>query len=970
MGTMNGTLDVELQYGDDGAGFVHLDNMKDNGPLAGSWMGWNLFTGMTVEAGRFMVIKFRIGENGLGQNFLKFYTGTSQGVKNEGQGLAIKASEDGQWHTVVVDVYTRIGDPTLNMIANASGKFEYKEFQIRPFSNAQTKTEPDDWMDIAYIAFCDQLSDLPGFVSDETYEWSVSDKEHIVRDTASGGDDEIPEIEYDPNLPVVSEHKITETSRDNGDGTVTYTYSCSHCEEITITKTVSSTLGTYISTDYINSAAKVYFQMSAHQIDSDGARAYTRFLGDDKIGQAIWMRNQKDCDKNTLSGEAFEGLELNVGKGRYMLIKARTNRPEQSLQIVLSTTEKNSPTAIWSEGQEGTYDIDGKPLVAGATYATETGYNSVTLPFNLTKSSEWAVYVIDLESALPEYYVENAEGNYILDTFYFHIPEFTSATYIDVEHIMFLEKWEDVDKATDFDKVVKVTGNNGEGSIVDAVNGACAAHTGVLQTVDGKYVVVCGSCGVQIADYGVSTDKVGAFLPAEHLLSNGGVVGSFDRDYMVEDGVSFVRISNSKTNGVENGNWTGFTPIQTSGTENKGRYVVMKFRIGENGLGQSVLQCYASTVANALKAETFVSMKISEDNQWHTVVIDLATRIKDPANYFQPDTDGSYYLRYFQIRPFSIAQDRTQKDDYMDISYIAVVDDLAKLKDVVKEETYEWSVSETVSQIRNTADNSCFTHSIVETVVGNTYTYKCSSCSKVNITKTIPDSVKKYIGAGSIATGAVVYYNVNGTTNRGYGTIGIGDEPYTVTHGTNGGESQILWVRSEADYTATSGDPAKPEYNFSVGSADKLVIRARTSSTTEKFRIDISTTGKNGNGYVAPSEGVSEVKPTTQGYVSVYVPIEKMADEGDGWATYVVDLAAVIPDYYVAVGGEYVIDTFYFHFEPLAVNTNVDVAYVAFVDGDWAEIDELVDETVVYNITKNTGEFTKVNVSDGSAVTE
>ena len=85
------------------------------------------------------------------------------------------------------------------------------------------------------------------------------------------------------------------------------------------------------------------------------------------------------------------------------------------------------------------------------------------------------------------------------------------------------------------------------------------------------------------------------------------------------------------------------------------------------------------------------------------------------------------------------------------------------------------------------------------------------------------------------------------------------------------------------------------------------------------------------------------------------------------WVTYVVDLSAVCADYYKKVDGQdfYEIDTFYFH-----VQGSNDIAYVAFVEGGWAEIDALVEEDVVTEISAvgsakaTVGKL--VNVADGS----
>ena len=71
--------------------------------------------------------------------------------------------------------------------------------------------------------------------------------------------------------------------------------------------------------------------------------------------------------------------------------------------------------------------------------------------------------------------------------------------------------------------------------------------------------------------------------------------------------------------------------------------------------------------------------------------------------------------------------------------------------------------------------------------------------------------------------------------------------------------------------------------------------------------------------------------------------------EADGeWVTYVIDLEAVCGEYYAKAEGQgyYDVDTFYFHNAG-----NSEIAYAAFVEGDWSAIDALVEETEVVEIT-------------------
>ena len=147
--------------------------------------------------------------------------------------------------------------------------------------------------------------------------------------------------------------------------------------------------------------------------------------------------------------------------------------------------------------------------------------------------------------------------------------------------------------------------------------------------------------------------------------------------------------------------WFGVTHINSQSSSVTGRYMVIKLRIGENGLGQSQLKLYISTVFNGLSEGAGVSIKVSEDGQWHTIVVDLATRVKNPDGYFAAE-DGVYHVRYFQMRPFSNNQGGAQADDYMDISYIAFCDSLDDIKDVAGE-SYEWSESATSNVIKSAA---------------------------------------------------------------------------------------------------------------------------------------------------------------------------------------------------------------------------------------------------------------------------
>ena len=139
----------------------------------------------TSTGERYVVIKFRIGKNGLGQTTLQFYapSNLASGQNYGHAGFAVAAAEDNEWHTVVIDLAARVAEGGYN--ADADGNYDLKSLYLRPYGNKQAAAieSKNAYMDIAYIAICDELSDVSALVGEETYEWSVSNSENEIRNT-------------------------------------------------------------------------------------------------------------------------------------------------------------------------------------------------------------------------------------------------------------------------------------------------------------------------------------------------------------------------------------------------------------------------------------------------------------------------------------------------------------------------------------------------------------------------------------------------------------------------------------------------------------------------------------------------------------------------------------------------------------------------------------------------------------------
>ena len=178
-------------YSNMGSSVTHTDNNFDhNGPeymrltnITSSSSQMVLSSSSTGE--RYIVIKFRVGKNGLGQTTMQFYAPSNlSSSQNYGHaGFAVSVSEDGEWHTVVIDLAARVAAGGYNTDEN--GEYNLSSLYVRPYGNKQAAAVESKTahVDIAYIAICDELSDISGLVGEDTYEWSVSSTENEIRST-------------------------------------------------------------------------------------------------------------------------------------------------------------------------------------------------------------------------------------------------------------------------------------------------------------------------------------------------------------------------------------------------------------------------------------------------------------------------------------------------------------------------------------------------------------------------------------------------------------------------------------------------------------------------------------------------------------------------------------------------------------------------------------------------------------------
>ncbi len=136
----------------------------------------------------------------------------------------------------------------------------------------------------------------------------------------------------------------------------------------------------------------------------------------------------------------------------------------------------------------------------------------------------------------------------------------------------------------------------------------------------------------------------------------------------------------------------------TSASTVTGQYLVIKYRVGENGLGQKKITIYAGTENNgpttdAELIELYVGDGTTiEDGTWHIAIInmDTAAGIGKTNDCFKAGDDGLYRAKFVSLRPFFTGQAGGDESDYMDIEFAAVCDSLEKAEALIGSGSYDY----------------------------------------------------------------------------------------------------------------------------------------------------------------------------------------------------------------------------------------------------------------------------------------
>lgn len=415
------------------------DAMKVNNNVYISFSGYQNSSG-SVETGRYLVLKYRIGKNGLGQEKLMFYTGTeATSATGEHQNLTIGVSEDNEWHIAVIDIKAFMDAKTDSGYKAADdGKYYAKFLDIRPFSgvissgsgeNRVIYSDENDYTDIAYMAFCNELSDIAVLVGVNSVDF-YTEQSGYTGDPATG--------------ECVGAHvKATETISTNESDDTVLTYTCARCGYST-TKTVSKDVNKYFAP--MRDIKTIY---NPYNWNHTGNGRPSNASLDGENGYVTFYHDAINHRKNAASQFIFSRLKftednvrsVDVGSAKFYVVKLRIRGYSNVSYITLQLGTKYSVSSGKTDGNIASIELN------------EASY---------LKDNEWCTLIIPIDELMSKGWESNDNGTYTVSHHQYTIG-FKSAdvtTYVDLGYIAFVDTLDEAVSVVDTDTYGLMTGNN------------------------------------------------------------------------------------------------------------------------------------------------------------------------------------------------------------------------------------------------------------------------------------------------------------------------------------------------------------------------------------------------------------------------------------------------------------------------------------------------------------------------------
>lgn len=917
-----------------------------------------------IESGKYLVMKLRLPASQSG-----FTVSIKSACASKSYNMTFSELRPG-WVTVIVDMTkaASVGNDgaLAGYHADSNGEYYLAELVLN------CRVQAEESLDIAYVMICDTLDEANSFATNEKqvylYEDIHSEAPTFINRpcTDKDGNEIVHSFESNENGHTVKEgcHQCGLRAVEDEEHSFAHmrvdgelTYACTVCGYLQF----GCNLNKYFSAQDINENALVYYKVD-RSILTENDVEFTRFTGQTTTAQVIFARHNASTESSVLqSAKDQMAAAFPVGKGTLLVVRMRTNDPSVKFSMQLGGAPNKEIKVTFPTGLA---------TVVSDADAEITEYG-------------WTTYVIDLARAIPNVYIPDENGEYKLHNFYFQMEkgdsgtEFSAGVKFDIEYAAFVDSWDELKIIVTDETVVKVNASN-DGTIVKTQEQECVGDHSWGENVEGNtYSYLCVNCGKPVKTTKIP-DGVQKYISGFEAARNATVYAlPGTRSIGVDaDNTVFGRVNGCgqlwwmrDQKDYADGN-TGTSLDGKTFDVGNSKYLVVRLRTDNNAKN---FEFYISTTAKngTPRTEAEVEDKkpitvptssgivmltspvtASTVGQWTTYVFDLEELI--PEYYVKDSESGTYILDTFGIY--------CSKDYNADIDFIAFVDGgWEEIDALTPDETvvYATHYQNKTFSIMDAATGKCSDdrHSYIysgelQKDGSTTYTYACGGCGDLLYSKNVPSEVTHFMSGDNVATGASMYLS-GGTTS-----VGVGDDG--IFYGRISNHGQILWMRHEHDFAGKTDVRLNNKF-IDVGEAKYFVLRMKTSDASKYFQLSISTTGKNGEGYSKAPDG-TVTPPTTAGYATLAAPVESTATANE-WITYVFNLEEIFSDYYVEdpETGHYVLDTFLITY---GRECEVDIEFMAFVDGDWSDIGALTsDETVVY-VTHSTKKTYVVKDSD------
>lgn len=618
-----------------------------------TWMPYQFGTAVT---GQFLVIQFRIPENGLGQSMLKFYTSTEkEWAINEEDGVSMPVSENNEWTTFIIDLANASGTGSgTSYKPGTDGSYAMKFIQMRLFSS-QVANE-NCYTDISFVAVCDSLEEARSLVTENTYQY---------KSTGAA----IGSYNKDGSC-------ITHMAEEAVDGR-TYTTKCKICGKNLAEKTVPESVNKYFSGSDISTLPSQFYNLNPSFMVEDDA-AYTRlnFAGK-TASQLIWTRMGSDGTGPYLNNGAST---FTVDGGKFLVFRFRKNGDANNVEFTIGTMKGD----------------------VSYTNIANQKTKKITLQFNELDNDEWFTCVIDLETVMGDAWQAD-NGTYKVSYFQFTMygndsNPLSSSKYFDFEYFAFVDSWEEIAELSS-DRTVHVFANGTQAaSGKDGKCVSCKPVETIKKETSGeiKLTYACTVCGKSFPADRTVPASTNAFVGAGILNTNASnLCGS---ELVIENGEAYVRVNGKHTAQIDKDRYWKFDAYNNStASVVTGQYLVIKYRIPNNGLSQTSFTLYVGNDGNGpMNENTSIRFSVTEDDQWHIAVIDLFAFFDAKTagrTGYVANSDGKYCAKYVHIRPFSghwAENGGANENDYLDMAYVAFCDSIAEVKELVGSATCDF----------------------------------------------------------------------------------------------------------------------------------------------------------------------------------------------------------------------------------------------------------------------------------------